>query len=326
MIGLDTTGNVNVGNNYPTQDVPPFASSTAGDTIFYVGGSRKKFYWKTNGSSVTNNTSIMTLSGTGALGIGTVTPDALLQVSRSFTKTPSVTGGISDYAGTIVDGSTAPAGTVASVAFNSFTAPVFAAGAVITTTVTAGGSGYTTAPLVTIANTGTQRAIATANISAGAVTSITMVYGGAGFTVAPSVTFSGGAGTGATATANINGAGGVVTATDAHTVYIAGAPTVGTNTAITNAYSLFVNGGTAYFGGNVGFSNNVRGFNVGVTATSTTHTVTFPTAHADTNYAVMCTPSWNTTCYVTGKSTTGFTLNFGTASGATDTVDWFVVR
>ena len=77
-------------------------------------------------------------------------------------------------------------------------------GAVSSITVTAGGSGYTSAPTVTIADpvTGTT-ATATATISAGAVTSIAVDEGGTNYLVAPTVTISGGSGTGATATATL---------------------------------------------------------------------------------------------------------------------------
>jgi hypothetical protein len=43
-----------------------------------------------------------------------------------------------------------------------------------------------------------------------------------------------------------------VTYTNASTLYIAGAPSAGTNITITNPYALYVNAGTSYFDGNVG--------------------------------------------------------------------------
>ena len=74
------------------------------------------------------------------------------------------------------------------------------------------------------------------------------------------------------------------------------------------------------------FSNNIRGYNVAVSASATSQVVTFGTAHSDANYAVFCTPNWNTTCYVTNKTVNGFTLNYGTAAPAGQLVDWFVAR
>ncbi len=79
-----------------------------------------------------------------------------------------------------------------------------------TLTVTAGGSGYTSAPTVAIAGTtgaatGTPGtgATATATISGGAVTGFTLTNGGSGYTNGAVVTFSGGGGSGATATATV---------------------------------------------------------------------------------------------------------------------------
>lgn len=63
-----------------------------------------------------------------------------------------------------------------------------------------GGSGYTTAPTVTVAGGGaTTQATATATInSAGAVVAITLLTNGTGYTTTPTVTITGGGGTGAT--------------------------------------------------------------------------------------------------------------------------------
>lgn len=84
---------------------------------------------------------------------------------------------------------------------------------------------------------------------------------------------------------------------------------------------------SATFNGNyITFSSNVRGYNVAVTSNSTTLTVNFPTAHPDADYAVMCTPNWDTTCFVSSKTAAGYTLNFGTAAPGSQLVDWFVVR
>lgn len=65
--------------------------------------------------------------------------------------------------------------------------------------VSAGGTGYTTAPTVTITGGGGTGATATATIALGAVTGIVMTNFGTGYTSAPTVTITGGAGTGATA-------------------------------------------------------------------------------------------------------------------------------
>lgn len=84
-----------------------------------------------------------------------------------------------------------------------------------TITVTAGGTGYTTAPTVTITGGGGSGATATATVTSGSVTAITVTNGGSGYTSAPTVTISGGGGSGATATAALNvpvAANGTITA------------------------------------------------------------------------------------------------------------------
>ena len=66
---------------------------------------------------------------------------------------------------------------------------------------TNGGSGYLTAPVVTLSGGGGTGATATAVISGGVVTGINITSAGYGYTSAPTVVFSGGSGTGAAATA-----------------------------------------------------------------------------------------------------------------------------
>ena len=70
------------------------------------------------------------------------------------------------------------------------------------TTITAGGSSYSSAPTVAFsAPTSGTTATGTATIDAGVVTGITITNAGSGYTSAPTITFSGGGGSGATATA-----------------------------------------------------------------------------------------------------------------------------
>jgi len=72
--------------------------------------------------------------------------------------------------------------------------------------VTAGGSGYSSIPTVTISAPNDANgvlALAEATISGGAVTTITLTQAGSGYTSAPTVTLSGGGGSNATAIAGI---------------------------------------------------------------------------------------------------------------------------
>ncbi len=68
-----------------------------------------------------------------------------------------------------------------------------------TITPSAGGTGYTSAPTVTISGGGGSGATATATISGGAVTGVKITNYGTGFTSVPTITISGGGGSGATA-------------------------------------------------------------------------------------------------------------------------------
>ncbi|MDD3925805.1 MAG: glycosyl hydrolase family 28-related protein [bacterium] len=80
---------------------------------------------------------------------------------------------------------------------------------------------------------------------------------------------------------------------------------------------------------------NMRG-SVTITSTNASGAVAFPLAEADTNYYVTAsvagvtgTPATGATrAYVTGKSTTGFTVNLETAPGAGNSVrvEWHVIR
>ena len=73
---------------------------------------------------------------------------------------------------------------------------------VASASVTAGGSGYTSAPTVTFAApTSGTTATGTATVVNGAVVSIAITNPGSGYTAAPAISFSGGGGTGAAATA-----------------------------------------------------------------------------------------------------------------------------
>lgn len=69
--------------------------------------------------------------------------------------------------------------------------------------VTAGGSGYTTAPTVSFTGGAGSGAAAVAEVQGGAVVALLLTNGGTGYTSAPTVGFTGGGGTGATASAFI---------------------------------------------------------------------------------------------------------------------------
>lgn len=75
--------------------------------------------------------------------------------------------------------------------------------AVLSATVTAGGSGYSSSPVVTITGGGGYDATATATVSGGAITGITITNPGREYTSTPTITITDGSGSGATATATV---------------------------------------------------------------------------------------------------------------------------
>lgn len=85
-------------------------------------------------------------------------------------------------------------------------------------------------------------------------------------------------------------------------------------------------GSTTLNGGYLALSANTRGAVKPVTAGDTSLTYVHNSPYPNTTYGVLCTPNWDTTCWVSARSTTSFTLSFGTAAPADATVDWIVVR
>ena len=59
---------------------------------------------------------------------------------------------------------------------------------------------------------------------------------------------------------------------------------------------------------------------------ATSVVVTFPREEPDANYGVTATPNWGTTVWVDTKTTTGCTVNFGTAAVAAASIDLITFR
>ena len=85
------------------------------------------------------------------------------------------------------------------------TATVTVNGSVDSFEVTAGGTEYTSSPLISIVGGGGSGASASAVVTNGVITRILVSNPGSGFTSQPSITITGGGGSGAAATANIRG-------------------------------------------------------------------------------------------------------------------------
>jgi len=110
-------------------------------------------------------------------------------------------------------------------------------------------------------------------------------------------------------------------------IIVGGNLDVGNNSNLNsiNAYALYLDNGQIpnIYGANV--QNSFKGNNVAVAAGATSLAVTLSTTLPNTNYAVYVTPQWNTSVWVTGKTTTGFTINFGTAAPTGGSyVDWMI--
>lgn len=106
-----------------------------------------------------------------------------------------------------------------------------------------------------------------------------------------------------------------------------------TNTGYTTLYGygglvFSAQNGTIYLNGTMQGNASNRGINASVTsgATSIILPIQFYLNSPDNNFSVQATTNWNTTCWVTNKTTTSFTLNFGTAAPSGATVDWLVMR
>jgi hypothetical protein len=95
---------------------------------------------------------------------------------------------------------------------------------------------------------------------------------------------------------------------------------------VTIGGSLSVKGDLNIFGDHINANNNIRGFDVHIEAPYTSLIVRFNNPYTDNNYAAMCTPNWDTPCYVSDKTIDGFTLNFGVPGNTNSTVDWLVIH
>lgn len=72
---------------------------------------------------------------------------------------------------------------------------------------------------------------------------------------------------------------------------------------------------------------NLQAIGIGVAVSSGSASLAISgLSQADIQYLVTVVPSWNTTYWITGKTTTGFTINFGTAPSTISTIDWRLMR
>ncbi|HBY4876743.1 TPA: right-handed parallel beta-helix repeat-containing protein [Klebsiella pneumoniae] len=186
----------------------------------------------------------------------------------------------------------------------------FGGGRLQSIAVTAGGSGYTSAPTVTISGGGGSGALATATVSGGAVTKISVLYKGFGYTSAPTIAIAGGGGSGATATGTVS-SGGVIgqlqlgrctfkdSSGDGKIYY--GTATLA-DSQISNSMGYIV--------------SRTQTYNLAGDGTTVEFTLSLPEEVADTNYRIVSVvPDWLTTVrYLDNtRGTSYFGIAFGSA-------------
>ncbi|HGW6140518.1 TPA: right-handed parallel beta-helix repeat-containing protein [Klebsiella pneumoniae] len=186
----------------------------------------------------------------------------------------------------------------------------FGGGRLQSIAVTAGGSGYTSAPTVTISGGGGSGALATATVSGGAVTKISVLYKGFGYTSAPTIAIAGGGGSGATATGTVS-SGGVIgqlqlgrctfkdSSGDGKIYY--GTATLA-DSQISNSMGYIV--------------SRTQTYNLAGDGTTVEFTLSLPEEVADVNYRIVSVaPDWLTTVrYLDNtKGTSYFGITFGSA-------------
>ncbi|MCK4156716.1 tail fiber/spike domain-containing protein [Klebsiella pneumoniae] len=186
----------------------------------------------------------------------------------------------------------------------------FGGGRLQSIAVTAGGSGYTSAPTVTISGGGGSGALATATVSGGAVTKIFVLYKGFGYTYAPTIAIAGGGGSGATATGTVS-SGGVI-----------GQLQLGRCTFKDSSGDGKIYYGTAtladsQIGNSMGYIvSRTQTYNLAGDGTTVEFTLSLPEEVADTNYRIVSVvPDWLTTVrYLDNtRGTSYFGITFGSA-------------
>jgi len=149
------------------------------------------------GTCATGSNAVVTASAAG-----TVTSLVITNPGSGYTSAPSVAvsggGGVNAAATAILSSS------VSSATITDSGTGYVETGKVVNIQITNAGSGYITAPAITLVGGGGASAAATATIAAGVISAITITNNGTGYTTAPTVVFTGGGGTLAAASATIS--------------------------------------------------------------------------------------------------------------------------
>jgi hypothetical protein len=152
-----------------------------------------------NSGSVTTNPNCNASNPSDATGFGTVVSTTgvgvnpvMVSVQQDGSTAWVANAGNATTPGSVTDVSIASGAVLATIpaTTNAAATANIGTGAVVSATVTSGGSGYTAAPTVTFSGGNGSGAAGTATISNGVVTSITITSGGSGYTTAPTITLA----------------------------------------------------------------------------------------------------------------------------------------
>ena len=306
---ISTTGAItatNKGNGYTNPLLVFGGGGTGASASFTLTATSLATVNVVNGG-IYNSVPNVTVSGTGGSGAIAVAKMATPVTITGVSKTAAGSGFQTPPTLTFIDnaGGTG-SGATATVTLTATTVASYV--------VTAGGSGYTSAPTVTLTGGGfSTAATATAVLTGDVVTSITVTTGGAGYTTPPTVTISGGAGTGATANALLTGTSlNAITLTSGGSGYTSPAivitPTNGGTGAVLTP--TFATNSVA----SVQVTNGGTGYTVMPTASFTTSTSLLGNATAIATTTV--TPTSMNTITITNRGT-GYTNPTVTVSDPT---------
>ena len=147
------------------------------------------------GSGLNNLSSLFVTTASSTLAAGVVKSfTSAADVGTAFGETSTLYQMaevyFSGYETAVMTPGTLYVGAIASAGSGATATATVAGGEVTGLTVGAGGTGYTTAPLVALTGGGGTGATATATVSSGAVTSFTVTNPGSGYTTAPTVTLT----------------------------------------------------------------------------------------------------------------------------------------
>lgn len=298
-------------------------SSTTSGVVSLIDRNNLGFTASTAGGLSAQAVGNVTTNGAVTVGASGVTLNSFGNGNVTFDSGSSTTGTLSALAAGI--GNTITINAVGNLTTGTISAAGVALNAAV---VNSAGTGYTSAPSVTITGGGGAGATATATLVGNALTGIGLGSGGSGYTSAPTVSFSTAfGGSGATATATVFG-GAVVgyTITNAGTGYTS-APTVTVSggggsgatatvtlpsssgiasVAITNAGSGFTGNGTLTFSGGGTIPTAGAGGTATITGTTLGYTLNQNVSFANTG------SGWDMgnlpTVTVTGGGGTGATV------------------